>query len=287
MASCLELLASLAGRQKRLEATWSKTGLSPAGCLPHAVFGSNFVGGLPEGLQYWPEFITPEEESALVVMLDAGDWLTHLLSRKQQFFGLVYYHTMHDVDALQPGDDRAKSGQPMEMLPPWLLPRVRKTGAFSQPDSPINQVAANNYTGTNGISPHVEDPECFGPNLATLSLISPTQMALTRAPMEPVARDQDRVKGADAGDKHPARRGNGEDDGDWIKILLEPRSLMVMRGESRYAFKHGIRRSRLVELRDGSTVKRDSCYRRISFTFRELLASRRQLQDGGSTVEGG
>ena len=39
---------------------------------------------------------------------------------------------------------------------------------------------------------------------------------------------------------------------DCIKILLEPRSLLVLQGSSRYEFAHAIRMSKLVALRDGS-----------------------------------
>ncbi|CAE7603021.1 unnamed protein product [Symbiodinium natans] len=48
-------------------------------------------------------------------------------------------------------------------------------------------------------------------------------------------------------------------------------------GESRYEYRHGIRRSKLVQLADGQVLRRDEGYRRVSLTFRELLESRRQL----------
>lgn len=191
-------------------------------------------------------------------IVDRGGWLQHLKSRAQQFFGLVYYQTTHDLPALQPAREQAQRGRPMGELPPWLLPRLLATGVFASA-AEINQVAANEYLGHAGISSHVEDPTSFGANLATLSLLAPVQLTLT--PVE-----------------EPLLGRSGIDHGNWVKVLLEARSLLVLQGESRYAFRHGIRRSKHVALPGDGVLKRDDGYRRISLTFRELLASRRQLE---------
>lgn len=186
-----------------------------------------------------------------------GSWLRHIKSRGQQFFGLVYYQTTHDVPALQPGEADAQQGRPLADLPAWLMPRVMAAGTFEKEDE-VNQVAANEYLEANGISSHVEDPVAFGANLATLSLFQPVQLTLT-----PVEED---LKGRD-----------GIDHGNWVKVLLEPRSFLVLQGESRYGYYHGIRRSRNVRLADGSALRRGKDYRRVSLTFRELLSTRRML----------
>eukprot|EP00439_Symbiodinium_sp_Y106_P022890 s6563_g2.t2 len=111
-----------------------------------------------------------------------------------------------------------------------------------------------------GISSHVEEPTAFGRNLGTLSMLSPVQMTLTPAEEDLHGRD-------------------GLDHGNWVKILLEPRSFLLLQGESRYEYRHGIRRSKLVQLGDGQILRREAGYRRVSLTFRELLQSRRQLSD--------
>jgi len=194
-----------------------------------------------------------------VGVMDAGPWLGHLKSRAQQFFGLVYYQTTHDLPSLQPSSENGQRGRPLSELPPWLLPRVVDTGVFSELRE-INQVAANEYLERYGIGAHVEDPISFGANLATLSLLSPVEVTLT--PVE-------QLHGSKAGVDH----------GNWVKILLEPRSLFILQDDSRYKFTHGIRRSKLVTLSDGTRFKRGPDYRRISLTFRELLESRRKLLD--------
>lgn len=226
---------------------------------PALEVGRHFAGRCPpEGLRYAADFVAPDEELELV--LSEGPWLGHLKSRAQQFFGLIYYQTTHDVPELQPGLDTTMRGRLMEELPSWLLDRVLATGTFSGAEE-INQVAANEYTGNVGIASHVEDPTSFGAKLATLSLLAPVQLTLT--PWDQAIHER-----------------NGVDHGNWVKVLLEPRSLLVLQGESRYAFRHGIRKSKLVQFPDGSTLKRDAGYRRISLTFRELLESRRKLLGG-------
>jgi alkylated DNA repair dioxygenase AlkB len=226
---------------------------------PTVIRGDNFHGPLPGGLRYIRDFITPEEEAELDECMGQGDhWLRHLRSRAQQFFGLIYYQTTHDMPELQPAGEEAQSGRPMEDLPDWLLPRVMETQVFSGAKE-INQVAANEYLNVSGIGAHVEDPVSFGPNLATLSLLSPVHITLTPTDLK--------------------MNRTGVDHGNYIKVLLEPRSLFILQGESRYKYRHGIRRSKLVPLPDGTTVNRaKDGYRRVSLTFRELLETRRQLE---------
>lgn len=234
---------------------------------PFAHYGHRFDSKkLPEGLRYCRDFITSTEETGLDQLLSSGPWLRHIKSRAQQFFGLVYYETTHELPALQPSHpDAQKEARPLRDVPDWLMQRVLATGAF--PRNEVNQVAANEYLDRAGISSHVEEPTSFGPNLATLSMLSPVEMTLTPAEEDLHGRD-------------------GLDHGNWVKILLEPRSLLLLQGESRYGFRHGIRRSKLVKLADGQQLRRGPGYRRVSLTFRELLPSRRQLDVGAVRPNG-
>lgn len=52
-----------------------------------------------------------------------------------------------------------------------------------------------------------------------------------------------------------------------ISILLEPNSILVMSGEARYQWKHGIAK-RKKDRYQGVILKRS---RRVSFTFRKML----------------
>ncbi|CAJ1331360.1 unnamed protein product [Effrenium voratum] len=211
--------------------------------LPHARFGQRFHPELPSGMRYCPNFISRAEEQELDKLLEAGPWqfladarLRHIKSRAQQFFGLVYYQTSHELPALQPNHPASqREARPLQELPEWLMQRIVATGAFPR-EGEVNQVAANEYLGATGISSHVEEPTAFGANLGTLSLLAPIEMTLMPANQE--------------------IRSDGADHGNWVKILLEPRSLLLLQGTSRYDFCHGIRRSRLVQLADGQIQRR-------------------------------
>jgi len=236
-----------------------------AWAAPVLEFGRTFKGPqeAPAGLRYWPDFVTPAEEAELQRVVDGegSAWVRHI-RRAQQFFGLVYYQTSQSVPALQPtaeSDQRTQRGRALQDLPAWLLRRVLDTGVFESGAGTVNQVQANEYLDASGIGVHVEDPAA-GPSLATLSLREPVQMTLSRAV-----------------DGRPQPRDT-RDREDYVKILLEPRSLLVMQGESRYGFAHAIRQSRLVPLRGGEVFRRGRDYRRVSLTFRGILEDERTAE---------
>jgi hypothetical protein len=67
---------------------------------------------LPEGTFYMRNFLSIDDESRLLQLIDDDDnddnnsnkWST-VIARRQQFWGDVYYHTKHDVPAIQPAAD--------------------------------------------------------------------------------------------------------------------------------------------------------------------------------------
>jgi alkylated DNA repair dioxygenase AlkB len=123
-------------------------------------------------------------------------------------------------------------------LPPWAAPlasRLAAEGVFGrEPD----QVIVNEYQPGQGIAAHVDSP-AFGPVVASLSLGSGCLMGF---------------------------EGPG---GEALSIWLEPGSLLVLSGEARSSWRHGIaqRRSDLV---DGVRRPRG---RRVSLTFRTVAAA--------------
>ncbi|CAK0832187.1 unnamed protein product [Prorocentrum cordatum] len=196
------------------------------------------------------------------------------IGRAQQYFGLVYYQTSRPDPVLQPGGAQPgpqRGCRPLGDLPAWLLPRVVGTGVFDDSAQAVNQVQANEYLRDSGIGTHVEDPAA-GPAFATLSLLRPAQLTLQRAPRGRPLRAAER------------------DAQDCVKVLMEPRSLLVLSGESRHAFAHAVRRTRLVPLRGGAVLRRGEDYRRVSLTFRAILPhecsqERRDLPAGAVPFE--
>jgi len=239
------------------------TTLAPASWTdPGVTFGAHYRGPrtVPSGLRYCENFVDASEEADLLRVLDGegAQWQRHI-RRAQQFFGLVYYQTSQHIPELQPTADSPVSeqyGRDLGELPAWLLPRVLSTGIYREG---VNQVQANEYLADSGIGVHVEDPAA-GPAFATLSLLQPVQLTLSSARNgRPLPKDE-------------------RDREDCVKVLLEPRSFLVLQGESRESFAHAIRQSRLVHLRDGGVLRRDASYRRVSLTFRGIVEQQRSSQ---------
>ena len=123
-------------------------------------------------------------------------------------------------------------------LPVWLQDMAKHLyddGLISEiPD----QVIINEYQPGQGIADHVDCMPCFGDVIFSLSLGSSVVMDLKQA-------------------------------GKTVQILLEPCSLLVLSGEARYKWTHGIPKRKQDNF-VGQIINRK---RRISLTFRKVIVS--------------
>jgi alkylated DNA repair dioxygenase AlkB len=179
------------------------------------------------GLHYVPDYLTSDDATSLVAAIDAQPWRDDL-KRRVQHYGYRY-------------DYRSRSVTPemhLGAIPAWVLPlatRLHADGYFSAiPD----QVIVNDYLPGQGIAPHVDCEPCFGDVIASLSLGSACVMRFSHL-------DSDRVE----------------------DLPLDPGSLLVLSGEARYAWKHGIP-ARKSDVVDGHRRARG---RRVSVTFRTVI----------------
>ena len=179
------------------------------------------------GLTYISDFITPAQEKTLIQTIDGQLWLIDL-KRRVQHYGWKYDYTARNVTS------DLKLGE----LPDWVAEYVNtlhKNGIFPKiPD----QVIINEYQPGQGISSHVDCVPCFAEIIASLSLGSLCVMDFIHS-----------------------------DTNEKISILLEPRSLILLSGNARYKWKHGIA-SRKTDKYNGSTFSHS---RRISITFRNVI----------------
>lgn len=135
-------------------------------------------------------------------------------------------------------DYRARSvdlGMYLGPIPPWasaLADRLHSSGIFAtRPD----QVIVNEYQPGHGIAPHIDLASAFGPVVASISLGSACVMEFSR---EKVA----------------------------LELALHPGSLLVLTGEARFEWRHGIR-ARRSDVYNGIRRHRG---RRVSLTFRTM-----------------
>jgi alkylated DNA repair dioxygenase AlkB len=135
-------------------------------------------------------------------------------------------------------DYRAKTVDPASHLgdlPPWLQQIALQLALDGLIRNPPDQAIINEYMPGQGIASHIDCVPCFGDVVISLSLAAPVVMDLKRK------------------DEH-------------IPILLAPRSLLVLRGEARYQWTHGIAK-RQHDTVDGRVIRRE---RRLSVTFRTV-----------------
>lgn len=180
----------------------------------------------PVGLTYRPAFLTTKEEAALVHELDRNPW-SHDLKRRVQHFGYRY-------------DYRARTITPdshLGPLPSWLRHLGKRLVDAGHFDRLPDQVIANEYLPGQGISAHVDCVPCFGDAIISISLLSPCEMVFRE------------VGGAGLAAQ-----------------ILEPCSLLMLKGPARYNWTHEIP-ARRNDVIDGVKVLRA---RRVSLTFRTV-----------------
>ena len=188
---------------------------------------------VPMGLEYHPDFLAASDEDELLARIDSFEWLTDL-SRHVMHFGYKYDYTSRRLD------DSARIGP----LPEWLAQlanKVREAASeearqLLDPQQPFEQAIINEYQPGQGIAPHI-DRDCFGPVVATVSLCSAVNMDFCC-----------------------------DSTGDEYVQCLAPRSLVLLHGDARSKWRHGIAK-RQSDTLNGQKTKRQ---RRVSITFRTI-----------------
>ncbi|KAL2095884.1 hypothetical protein ACEWY4_008032 [Coilia grayii] len=161
---------------------------------------------LPPGLLVLEDYVSQEEEARL---LQAVDWATHdnetvhkaLKHRRVKHYGYEFRYDNNNVDKDKP----LTTGIPPVCDP--VLQRCLKDGHIEVlPD----QLTVNQYESGQGIPPHIDTHSAFEDTILSLSLGAKTVMDF----------------------RHP--------DGRSVAVVLPERSLLVMKGESRFLWTHGI-----------------------------------------------
>ncbi len=193
------------------------------------VFSSEDSPSAPEieGLCYFPNFIDARMHNRLIETIDRQSW-EHSLKRRVQQYGYRYDYKNRTIG----------KADWLGPLPEWTDQTKALLHQQNMFDACPDQMIVNEYLPGQGIASHIDRTTCFGETVAILSLGSPIILDLVHA------YSQDRSA-----------------------VLLEPRSLLVLKGPARYEWKHGIA-ARKTDRFQGDSFKRE---RRISLTFRTSL----------------
>lgn len=185
---------------------------------------------LPPGAQYLPDYIDRSDEFTLLGHIDNLPWLGDL-KRRVQHYGYRYDYKAR----------RITTDSYLGSLPNWLDELANRLWKEEIFDLKPDQVIVNEYVPGQGIAAHVDCEPCVGETIASLSLGSTSEMEFSSM-----------------------------HSGDSLSRLLEPQSLLVLKDEARFGWKHGIP-ARKVDLIDGQRIARG---RRVSLTFRTVVLAR-------------
>ena len=196
----------------------------------------------PLGLTIIEDFLSTSEEDSLVSLINcdfAQKSTNHsennLKHRKVLHYGYSFKYGSNDVDLSDP----LANTEPPSLIK-QLIDKVIDTGLCSErPD----QVTVNKYEPGQGISDHVDNPDAFGKHIISVSMCAQTIFEM----------------------RH--RKGYH------VNLLLKPRSLLIMSGESRYVWSHAIKPKKfdVITSDNEKTPSITPRLTRISITMRKVL----------------
>ena len=184
---------------------------------------------IDSGVTYVPTFLTGGESEELLTKIDAKLWM-HDLKRRVQHYGWRYDYSSRVVT-------EEMRTAPLPDFIQNIARQLTKRGWF---ESIPDQVIVNEYQPGQGIAPHI-DRDCFGPSVATLSLGDRWPMQFIPFGRSAVAAETE-------------------------EIFLDVGSILVLRGDARTKWMHGIVKRRT----DGQGRSRRQRRRRVSVTFRTV-----------------
>ncbi|KOC71296.1 Alkylated DNA repair protein alkB like protein 8 [Habropoda laboriosa] len=191
---------------------------------------SEWSSDFPPGLKLIENVITEEQEKML---LNTINWYNEGLS------ALKHRKVKHFGYEFQYNSNKIDPDKPITPIPEnyHFLKAVFKK--YHDVPYEYDQLTINHYLPGQGIPPHIDTHSVFEDNILSLSLGSACIMDFKR----------ENKKAA---------------------ILLPPRSLLIMSGETRYAWSHGIcpRHNDVVKTSNGITTQPRGT--RVSFTFRKI-----------------
>lgn len=185
------------------------------------------------GLKIFFDFINKEEEIALLNNIDKSNWLTDL-KRRVQHYGYKYDYKAR----------RIEQSFFIGEIPTWMRFLSDRLQQQKIIDFVPDQAIINEYLEDQGIAAHIDCEPCFGDTIISISLGGQCVMNFQK---EQTDIEQDK-----------------------IPLLITPHTLIVMTGESRFNWYHGIV-GRKSDKFNGQIQKRK---RRVSITFRKVIVEK-------------
>lgn len=179
------------------------------------------------GLTYIPNFIDNLEVKNFIDSINSEPWLSDI-KRRVQHYGYKYDYKARSIDY----------SMFIGKLPSWAMIMAQRLFDEKHISEFPDQLIINEYEPGQGIANHVDCEPCFGNTIISISLGSSCVMDFINL------RTKEKVE-----------------------VMLESGSLVVISGEARYNWTHGIAQRKTDNFRGVKTERR----LRISMTFRKVI----------------
>ena len=179
-----------------------------------------------QGLTYIPNFIDKLEVESFIDSINSEQWLSDI-KRRVQHYGYKYDYKARSIDY----------SMFIGQLPHWAMTMAQRLFDEKHISVLPDQLIINEYEPGQGIANHVDCEPCFGDTVISISLGSSCVMDFINL----------RTKQK-------------------IEVMLESGSLVVLSGEARHNWTHGIAQRKTDNFNGIKTDRR----LRISMTFRKV-----------------
>ena len=180
-----------------------------------------------QGLTYIPNFIDNLEVKQFIESINAEPWLSDI-KRRVQHYGYKYDYKARSIDY----------SMFIGKLPIWAITMAQRLFDERIISELPDQLIINEYEPGQGIANHVDCEPCFGDTIISISLGSSCVMDFINL--------RTRQK---------------------VEVMLESGSLVVLSGEARHNWTHGIAQRKTDNFKGMKTERR----LRISMTFRKVI----------------
>ena len=202
-----------------------------------------------EGVCYWPDFVSEEEEASLVAAIDLvseGRWIGGEESDDRFAAAAAATATATATpSAVLPAPGRRRrrranfGGSPSQLASSEELPQflqslcdaLTRAGAFAA-EQPANHVLVNDYANAAGLPRHRDGPLYAAS--ATITLCGSAALELHRIGEVKGEGSEKAEKTAESGkERESGKQGT-------VQLLLRPRAALSLRGESYESWEHGV-----------------------------------------------
>lgn len=188
------------------------------------------------GLVLLYDVVSERRERRLLKEIDNQEWMTSL-SRRVQHYGYKYDYGKKSA-SFNPG--KGQTAPSMPRLIQKFSDRLESKYRLFNSESKI-QCIVNEYTLGQGIGAHIDNIKSFGKVVCSLSLSGDSNMILTH-----------------------------KSTGEKVTLFLPRRSIVILKKEARYDWKHEIPKLKSYIDDNGNRIKKDSDWRRVSVTYRTM-----------------